>query len=628
MRKLITGIITSVFGDDINTDDIVPAWALPESLQRSFFKKYAFYNYDREFVKRCQKTNQNIILAGKNFGCGSSREQAVYALLENNVVAIVAKSFPEIFYRNCLNNGLLALIVENPQKFSLGEKLNIDLQKGEISAKGKKLKIKNSPQDLKTFSLGGKIGRVRLILENILKGKKISPQFAKIKSKNPKTIVEKIVSDHLKREILAGQKVDLPIDILFFNEVIGPMAIVSFKENFSDIFEKQKKKIKVFNSKRIFFIPDHTVPSSSVAVWEGIDLMEKFAKDQKIKCYKEGDGIEHVVLIEDGFIVPGQVILGTDSHTCTNGALNNLALGVGTTDAVFALATGFFYDFEVPPTIRVNLWGKFKKGVFGKDLILYLISKLGVDGALKKVVEFGGPALKNLNLSERLTIANMTVEMGARTGIFEPDEILEKYLKRIAKFPFRFYLPDKNCQYEKIFEIDLSELEPCVAFPHKPSNVTFISKIKKFMKLSQKSQEKDFCPVFSLKITDAFLGSCTNAHYEDFLIAGKILKGKKVHPDVNFVVIPASRKIYNRLLKEGILEIFAKAGANIESSNCGPCFGKHMGVIGKTAQMISSSNRNYIGRMGSPEAKIFLASPATVTASAISGQIEDPRKFL
>jgi 3-isopropylmalate/(R)-2-methylmalate dehydratase large subunit len=623
----IKGVITSIFPDDVNTDDIIPAWTLQESTERNFFARYAFFNYDKEFTKRCQSYEENIVIAGKNFGCGSSREQAVYALLGNKVVAVIALSYPDIFYRNSLNNGLAPIIVEELPKAKLGEKVEIDLEKKEVKIGDRVYRIENPDYDLEMIKWGGLMGKVRGNLEKMI-GKKRKVNYHLVESKKPQTIVEKIVSFHLGRPVYQGEMVDLPIDVLFFNEVIAPPAIKEFYANFSDLFEKKGKKPRVFDPKRVFFIPDHTVPSSSVAVSEGITLMEEFAKQQGCFCYKEGDGIEHVVLIEDGYIVPAAVVLGTDSHTCTNGAYNSLAFGVGTTDAVYALATGYLYDFKVPSTIRINLYGRLQKGVYGKDVILYLIGKLGVDGASKRVIEFGGPALKNLSLEQRITIANMGVEMGARTAIFEADEILKKEVERKAKFTPHYFSPDKNCNYERVIEVNLEELEPCVAFPHKPGNVTFISKIKSYMKKTQKSNKPDLAPIYSLKITDAFLGACTNGRYEDFVDAAKILKGKRVHPQVNFVVIPASRKVYQRLLKEGVLSIFAEAGANIESSNCGPCFGKHMGVVGKGAQMISSSNRNYIGRMGSAEAKIFLASPATVTAAAIKGEITDPRQFL
>lgn len=625
--KKIKGLVSSIFPEDINTDDIIPAWTLQESTDRKFFARYAFSNYDKEFIGRCQKHKENIIVAGKNFGCGSSREQAVYALQENNVKAIISLSYPDIFYRNCLNNGLAAIIVDRLPEVKINEEVEIDLEKKIIKTKNKTIMIKNSEEDIAIIQYGGFLGKIKNHLKEIVT-KKSQRSYKKIKNSQPQTIVEKIVSYHLGREIYQGEKVDLPIDILFFNEVIGPPAIKEFKEKFNDVFQKLKKPVSVFNPKRIFFIPDHTVPSSSIVVSEGITLMEEFSKEQGCFCYKEGDGIEHVVLIEDGYILPGEVILGTDSHTCTNGAFNTLAFGIGTTDGVYALATGYLYDFIVPPTIRFNLYGKFKQGVYGKDLILYLIGKLGVDGASKKVIEFGGPALKNISLEQRITIANMGVEMGVRTAIFEPDEILEEYVKKRKRFSYQFFYPDKGAKYEKIIEVNLEELEPCVAFPHKPGNVTFISQIEDYRKKTEKSDKKDLPPVYTLEITDAFLGACTNGRYEDFVEAAKILKGKKVHPNVNFIVIPASRKVYNRLLKEGILEVFAQAGANIESANCGPCFGKHMGVVGRGAQMISSSNRNYIGRMGSAEAKIFLASPATVVASAIEGKITDPRKYL
>ncbi len=629
----ISGKVTSTFPDDINTDDIIPAWTLQESTDRSFFGRYAFANYDKEFISRNRKDENNILVAGENFGCGSSREQAVYALQENCVKAVIAKSYPDIFFRNCLNNGLILITMTDTTQFHKSDRLVINLEKKEIKINGRKtFSFKMDETVAKTFILGGKIGKIRSHLSLLLeKPAKSQKDYAgtKIKSTKPKTIAEKIITDHLGYETFAGDKLEkLPIDVLFFNEVIAPPALKDSLSNFSDIYAKNKKKFYVFDKKRVFLIPDHTVPSSSVAVSEGIDFMEKFAKDQGIKCYKEGDGIEHVVLIEDGQIVPGEIILGTDSHTDTNGALNTLAFGVGTTDASFALPTGYLYDIEIPKTIRVNLHGKLSNGTFSKDIILYLIGKLGVDGASRRIVEFGGPALSSLSMDARTTMANMAVEMGARTAIFEFDKILKKYIDERAKYPYKAYTPDKNCNYEKIINIDLSSLEPMVAFPHKPGNVTPVSKLDQYMRKSQKSKNVDFARVNSLNITDAFLGACTNGRYEDFVAAAKIIKGRKVNPQVNFVVIPASRKVYNKLLKDGILTLFADAGANIESSNCGPCFGKHMGVVGTGAQMISSSNRNYIGRMGSREAKIFLASPVTVTAAAIAGRIVDPRIYL
>lgn len=442
-------------------------------------------------------------------------------------------------------------------------------------------------------------------------------------------MVEKIVSRQVGRAVRAGEKIErLPITKLFFNDVIGPPAINGFLENFPDLFEKYGKFPQVFDPKRVFFIPDHSVPSYSVPVAEGIDVMEEFARERGIKAYKEGDGIEHVVLIEDGQIVPWDIVLGTDSHTDTNGAMGALAFGVGTTDGFYAMATGHIYDFVVPESFKFELKGRLPKGVYAKDIILHIIGNVGADGCSRRVAEFTGDGARGLSMDARTTICNMAVEMSGRTGIMAFDETLAAYLQSRAQWPVEPIDSDHDAKYADVMTIDLASLEPCVAFPHKPANVTPISRVREMIARSQQSPTPDFCAVDSDKITDAFLGACTNGRYEDLVAGAEVLRGNRVHPDVNLIVIPASRKIYERAMDEGILQVFIKAGANVESSNCGPCFGSHMGVLSKNARMISSSNRNYKGRMGSPDAKIFLASPATVVASAIEGRIADPRIYL
>ena len=442
-------------------------------------------------------------------------------------------------------------------------------------------------------------------------------------------MVEKIVSRQVGRAVRAGEKIErLPITKLFFNDVIGPPAINGFLENFPDLFEKYGKFPQVFDPKRVFFIPDHSVPSYSVPVAEGIDVMEEFARERGIKAYKEGDGIEHVVLIEDGQIVPWDIVLGTDSHTDTNGAMGALAFGVGTTDGFYAMATGHIYDFVVPESFKFELKGRLPKGVYAKDIILHIIGNVGADGCSRRVAEFTGDGARGLSMDARTTICNMAVEMSGRTGIMAFDETLAAYLQSRAQWPVEPIDSDSDAKYADAMTIDLASLEPCVAFPHKPANVTPVSRVQEMIARSQQSPTPDFCAVDSDKITDAFLGACTNGRYEDLVAGAEVLRGNRVHPDVNLIVIPASRKIYERAMDEGILQVFIKAGANVESSNCGPCFGSHMGVLSKNARMISSSNRNYKGRMGSPDAKIFLASPATVVASAIEGRIADPRIYL
>jgi 3-isopropylmalate/(R)-2-methylmalate dehydratase large subunit len=443
------------------------------------------------------------------------------------------------------------------------------------------------------------------------------------------TLVEKIVSRQAGRPVHAGDKMErLPITKLFFNDVIGPPAIKGLGNLFGETFEKYGQPVRVFDARRVFFIPDHSVPALSVEVAEGVDLMESFGREQGAKVYREGDGIEHVVLIEDGHIVPWDIVLGTDSHTCTNGAMGALAFGVGTTEGAYALATGHLYDFEVPETVRFELTGTFGKGVYAKDLILHIIGKMGAGGCSRRVAEFAGDGVRRMAMDARTTICNMAVEMSARTGIMPYDETLGAYLAGRAQWPVAPIASDPDARYADQVTVDLAALEPMIAFPHKPANATPVSRVQEMIARSQAHPTPDFPPVTSDRITDAFLGACTNGRYEDLVEAAKVLRGHTVHPDVSFVVIPASRRVYERALDEGILQVFIKAGANVESSNCGPCFGSHMGVLSRNAQMVSSSNRNYQGRMGSRDARIFLASPATVTASAIEGRLADPRRYL
>jgi 3-isopropylmalate/(R)-2-methylmalate dehydratase large subunit len=443
------------------------------------------------------------------------------------------------------------------------------------------------------------------------------------------TLVEKIISRHAGRPVHAGDKIDrLPITKLFFNDVIGPPAIKSLANQFGETFKKYGKPVQVFDPRRVFLIPDHSVPALSIEVAEGVDLMEAFGREQGITVYREGDGIEHVVLIEGGHIVPWDIVLGTDSHTCTNGAMGALAFGVGTSEGMYALATGHLYDFVVPETLRFELTGAFGKGVYSKDLILHIIGKMGAGGCSRRVAEFVGDGVRRMSMDARTTICNMAVEMSARTGIMPYDDTLGAYLGGRAQWPIEPIESDPDARYADRMTVDLSALEPMISFPHKPANAAPVSRVAEMIKRSQEHPTQDFPAVVSDKITDAFLGACTNGRYEDLVEAAKVMRGHKVHPDVSFVVIPASRQVYERAMDEGILQVFVKAGANIESSNCGPCFGSHMGVLSRNAQMISSSNRNYQGRMGSRDARIFLASPATVTASAIEGRLADPRKYL
>jgi len=450
-----------------------------------------------------------------------------------------------------------------------------------------------------------------------------------------KTVVEKIVSLAVGKNVSSGEHIDvLPIDKLYFNEVIAPPAISNFRSDFGPVFEEVadqnsrqttitvgKSKFKVFDPSRVCFIPDHTVPSCSVMVSKGINLMKDFAAEQGIKMYKEGDGIEHTVVTEEGFVRPGEVVVATDSHTDTVGAIGALGFGIGTTEAEYALALGEIYDFFVPESYKFEVNGEFQNSVSAKDLILHILGTLKEDGCSKRVAEYTGETIRRMGMDGRFTMCNMSVEMSARSAIINPDQVTIDFLTDIlARHPelkseisesfrnMKFLKSDEDAKYSSEMQVDASKIEPQVALPHSPANVKPASEVND-------------------EVNEVFIGSCTNARHTDLLEAARVMKGKKVHRNVNLLVIPASRLVYNWAMAEGVLKIFADAGANIESSNCGPCFGKHMGVLSPGDRCLSTSNRNYKGRMGSPEAFIYLSSPATAAATAIEGKITDPRRY-
>ncbi|MDR3425636.1 MAG: aconitase/3-isopropylmalate dehydratase large subunit family protein [Alphaproteobacteria bacterium] len=441
------------------------------------------------------------------------------------------------------------------------------------------------------------------------------------------TMAEQIISASMKKACRAGEVIPrLPISKMFLNEVLAPPAIAYFRKDFGDLFKEFNVSESVFDPARVFLIPDHTVPSCSVKVSQGIDVMKEFARATGVKMFKECDGIEHVLLPECGAIVPGDIMVGTDSHTDTNGALNCLAFGVGTTDAQLAMATGFLYNFTVPKSIFFKLSGQLRKGVSGKDVILHIIAQMGSGGCAKRVAEFGGEGVTTLGMDDRFTIANMCVEMSARTGLFPCDEKTEEFLKETnAQWEMKKTALDAQADYDRVVEIDLNAIEPMVSFPHLPAHAVPVSQFDAMAEKTRATKDPTLAVVEDNTINFAFIGSCTNGRKSDLIAGAEILKGKHIHPDVTLIVIPGSRKIYNWAMEVGILKIYAEAGANIQSSNCGTCFGKHMGVLSDKGRMISTSNRNYQGRMGSKDALIFLASPATVATSALTGRITAPR---
>ncbi len=414
-------------------------------------------------------------------------------------------------------------------------------------------------------------------------------------------ITEKILARASgKNMVQTGEIVDADVDMIMVHDLTGPLAVEAFKRIGIE---------KVWNNQKVVVILDHQVPAESIKAAELHKIMRQFAKEQNLLIYDVGrGGVCHQVMPERGHVVPGSVIVGADSHTCTYGAFGSFATGIGSTEAAAVFARGKIW-LKVPEAIRININGKFGRYVTAKDLVLNIIGKLGVDGAIYKSVEFTGPTIREMSIAGRMTICNMAVEMGAKNGIVEPDEITCKFLKgRIKTMPdFEALRSDKDASYGATIEFNIAELEPQVACPSSVDNVKPVS------------------DVGNVPVEQAFIGSCTNGRIEDLRLAAQVMKGKKVKDGVRALVIPASMEVYKQALIEGLTEIFTDAGAVVCGAACGPCLGGHIGLLAAGETCISTSNRNFIGRMGSKEANVYLASPATVAASAVTGKITDPR---
>jgi 3-isopropylmalate/(R)-2-methylmalate dehydratase large subunit len=416
------------------------------------------------------------------------------------------------------------------------------------------------------------------------------------------TLAEKILAAHAdKKRLSPGEFINPRVDLVLANDVTGPIAIREFRR----IGVK-----KVFDPTKIVLVADHFVPNKDIASAEQTKIMRDFAREFGVMFYDVGQmGIEHALLPEQGLVLPGDVVVGADSHTCTYGAVGAFATGMGSTDIAAAMATGDIW-MKVPITIKYIYNGKPGKWVGGKDLILFTIGKIGVDGALYASMEFTGEAIDALAMDDRFTMANMAIEAGGKTAIFRVDEATKLYVKQRAKRPYKIYEPDKDAQYDQVIEYDITDMEPQVALPSLPSNVKPISQVGK------------------IEIDQAVIGSCTNGRLSDLRIAAKILKGKKVHPGLRCIVFPATQQIYLDAMAEGLLEIFVRAGAAVSTPTCGPCLGGHMGVLAAGERAISTTNRNFVGRMGHTKAEIYLANPAVAAASAITGRISSPEEVM
>lgn len=416
-------------------------------------------------------------------------------------------------------------------------------------------------------------------------------------------MTQKILAAHAGLEsVKSGQLILVNLDLVLGNDITSPVAIREFNKLGKD---------SVFDKEKVTMVMDHFAPNKDIKAAEQCKMCREFCNEKEVtNFYDVGQmGIEHALLPEKGLVVAGDTVIGADSHTCTYGALGAFSTGVGSTDMACGMAIGKAW-FKVPSAIKFVLKGKLNKYVSGKDVILHIIGKIGVDGALYRSMEFTGEGLSSLSMSDRLCIANMAIEAGAKNGIFEVDDITLDYIKEHSGKEPRIFKADDDAEYDEVIEINLSEIKSTVAFPHLPENA------------------KTFDEIGDIKIDQVVIGSCTNGRLEDLIAAAEIMKGKKVAKGVRAIVIPATQDIYLKAMEMGLLKIFIEAGAVVSTSTCGPCLGGHMGILAKGERAVATTNRNFVGRMGHPESEVYLASPEVAAASAITGKISSPEEVM
>ncbi len=416
------------------------------------------------------------------------------------------------------------------------------------------------------------------------------------------TITEKILAKHVDADkVEPGELINARVDIALANDITAPISIARFKESGAKT---------VFDKDRVILVPDHFVPNKDIKSAMQAKMLREFAHEHDLTWFFDGHemGVEHALLPEQGLVLPGDIVIGADSHTCTYGGLGAFATGMGSTDLAAAMITGETW-LKVPETMKFVFKGELLPWVEAKDLILYIIGDIGVDGALYRAMEFEGPVIDKLDMAGRLTMANMAIEAGGKNGIFTPDAATEAYVKDIAKRDYEFFKSDDDAVYAEVREYDVANIEPQVAFPHLPENTRGISEAGEVV------------------IDQVVIGSCTNGRIEDLRCAASILKGNKTAKGVRLIIIPATPLIYRTAMNEGLFDIFLDCGATISPPTCGPCLGGHMGILAKGERAVATTNRNFVGRMGHPESEVYLASPAVAAASAIAGKIEGPDKI-
>ena len=415
-----------------------------------------------------------------------------------------------------------------------------------------------------------------------------------------KTISEKIIGEHAGKEVSAGDIVVANVDVTAVQDGTGPLAV------------QQLNKINLVqaaNPKSTVLFIDHAAPSPHKDLSNAHGLLRDFAKKTGVVLSEVGEGVCHQRLVES-YVKPGDILIGADSHTCTSGALGAFSTGMGSTDVAIGIALGKTW-LRVPETFKINVTGQFQKGVYAKDLILYVIGQIGADGATYKALEFTGDTIKSMTMSERFTLSNMAVEAGAKTGLIEADDVTKQYLEKLGRGDeFRYIQADEDAEYEKVFDIDASKLEPVISAPHTVDNVKSLNEL------------------MGTKVDQVFIGTCTNGRLDDLEIAASVLKGKQRHPDTRLIVTPASKQVYIQAMEKGYIQTLVEAGAAVMAPGCGPCVGVHQGILGDEEVCIATQNRNFKGRMGNPNSYIYLSSPATAAAAAITGKITDPREVL
>lgn len=416
------------------------------------------------------------------------------------------------------------------------------------------------------------------------------------------TLAEKILAAHAGRaKVTPGELINVRVDLVLSNDITAPIAIREFQRIGIE---------RVFDPQKVVMVPDHFTPNKDIPSAEQAKLVREFALEQGLVYFEVGRmGIEHVLVPEQGLVLPGDVVIGADSHTCTYGAVGAFATGMGSTDIASAMASGEIW-MRVPPTIKFVYHGELPKWTGGKDLILHTIGRIGVDGALYSAMEFAGEAVGRLSMDSRFTMANMAIEAGAKAGIFVVDDKTIEYVRPRANRPYKVYESDKDAEYARVIECDVSMIEPQVAFPHIPSNTQPISEVGQ------------------IEIDQVVIGSCTNGRLEDLQIAARILEGRQVHPRVRCIIIPGSQRVYLEALREGLIEVFVDSGTAVSTPTCGPCLGGYMGVLADGERCVSTTNRNFVGRMGSPESEIYLTNPAVAAASAVAGKIASPEEVM